>query len=186
MSRDPPHTPDEDLMEMARSGSKEAFLRLIARWERPLRRFLGVLGVRGHEAEDALQETFLRLFAYRSRYRRRDGRFQALVFRIARNASIDLARRRRRSSEWLSLHALDDGELEAEDPSRGWNERLDLRWAIEALPEKLWVVVALSVFHGLGYAEIAETLEVPLGTVKSRMHLAMSRLRELLEAGSRR
>lgn len=61
-----------------------------------------------------------------------------------------------------------------------WNDRFDCEWAVASLSERHRVAIVLNVYGGLSYREIAEALEIPLGTVKSRMYYAFRELREKL------
>jgi RNA polymerase sigma-70 factor (ECF subfamily) len=170
---------DEALMRRVQSGEREAFRELMRRWQAPLFRFFAVVGLDRHDCEDCVQETFLRLFAYRERYRPRGSGLRAFLFRIARNVSIDSFRRARNRRGWVSVDAL-AADPASEDRCSLWNDRFDLETALRDLPARLRVVVALNLFEGLSYRETAEALDLPTGTVKSRMHHALLRLRAVL------
>jgi RNA polymerase sigma-70 factor (ECF subfamily) len=173
---------DTDLMLRVKAGSREAFAALIRRHQQSLLNFFRRMGARTDEAEDMTQETFLRLFGYRSRYEP-TGKFTNLLFVLARHVRADVARRARRRPE-----APEESIDERPDPSSRGAARAEARLEAEAalarLSEKLRAVVVLSVYRGLEYREIAKILEIPVGTVKSRMHLAMRELREALHVGS--
>ena len=171
---------DDDLMKRVRMGSREAFLQLIRRWQGRLLRFFLLLGADWHAAEDCVQETFLRVFRYRSRFRPMGKGFRTLLFRIGRNVSADYHRKRRRTEVVIPFPAALEGELRIEDPVQVWNESLDARTAVRSLPDRLRAVVILNIYEGLSYREIAEVLGIPRGTVKSRMHHALARIREVL------
>jgi RNA polymerase sigma-70 factor (ECF subfamily) len=169
---------------------KSAFAEIVHRWQRELFQFFRLLGADAHQAEDCVQETFLRLYAYRDHFEASLERgFSVLIYRIARNVRVDALRKTRRTLPCLPLgpealavprHGPRDGG------SIAWDERLDLESALLALPEKLRAVVVLNVFQGLTYREISGALGIPLGTVKSRMSLAILRLRKALHAESQR
>ncbi|MBN1444081.1 MAG: RNA polymerase sigma factor [Planctomycetes bacterium] len=170
----------EDLMQRVRGGSRQAFLELMEAWQGSLYRFFRLSGIDHHESEDCIQETFLRVFTYRKRYRPSgDGSFRSFLFRIGRNVSIDSHRRRKRGREALPLERCLDREP-GFDPTSLWCDALDVKDAVLSLPQRLRLVVGLNIYEGLSYCEIARALEIPLGTVKSRMHHAMLQLRETL------
>jgi RNA polymerase sigma-70 factor, ECF subfamily len=172
---------DIELMRRFGAGEREAFAALVRRHQHSLMNFFRRLGADIHGAEDCAQETFLRLFRYGDRYRP-SASFGVFLYTLARHAWVDWSRR---DARWRKA-ALNNGE-KAEARSASWiDERLDLAEALEALPEHLRWVVALSVYQGLRYAEIAAVLEIPLGTVKSRMFHAIRKLRENFHARSRR
>lgn len=166
---------DEELMLLTGRGDKDAFVALIHRYQQPLVNFFGRMGARNCETEDLAQETFLRLFAYRTRYRP-TSKFRNLLYVLARHAWADMTREEKAqpaaNSEVLETAA-------AAEPM--WHgEHLDVQAALATLSGKLRTVLVLGVYQGLKQQEIAEVLGIPLGTVKSRMHLALKQLRETL------
>lgn len=123
-------------------------------------------------AEDLLQETFLQLIRRVDRCRAARSP-QAYLFGIARHVSADAWRR-------AKPHALDEAEIEAA-PAPDPDRRLSAaRETIASLPPLQREILDLRFQHDLSYAEIAEALEVPVGTVRSRLHNAMRLLRERL------
>ncbi|MEC8511092.1 MAG: sigma-70 family RNA polymerase sigma factor [Planctomycetota bacterium] len=158
--------------------------------------FFGRLGASRNEAEDLVQETFLKLFRLASQHATgahyaAQGRFDAYAFRAARNVWIDRNRRRAaqparsdQDATELSIssdarrdaaaQATPEAQLEAEEES----ERV--RQAVSALPETHRMVFELGVVQELPYGEIAGALEIPVGTVKSRMFHAVKRVRAAL------
>lgn len=172
---------DPELMALVAKGSRQAFLELLERWQGPLHRYFRFSGCGRQGAEDCVQETFLRLYAYRDRYRADRGSFRAFLYRLGRNVAIDSHRRGRRSRGQVPYEEASERELADDDPTPGLGLALDLRAALEQLPERLRAVIQLSVHEGLSHAEIADILAIPLGTVKSRLHHALSRLREALQ-----
>ncbi len=147
------------------------------------------LGAGPSEAEDLAQETFLKLYESAAHYRP-ERRFAPFAFRIARNAWIDRRRRlgasRIRRAESLETEAsrwedrvastgdAPSARLEREDESRR------VAAALARLSEAHRAVFELGVMQELGYEEISALLEIPVGTVKSRMFHAVRRLRESL------
>jgi RNA polymerase sigma-70 factor, ECF subfamily len=176
----PDSTPlDAEAMRRTAQGDLEAFGEIIHRHQTMLVNFFCRLGASMADAEDLAQETFLRLYQWRSRYRP-IARFTTFLLTLARHAWVDGLRKQMRSPRTVG-----DGELPAQMPHRevgvaATERHLDIRQALAALTEKLREVVVLSVYHGLNYQEIGETLGIPEGTVKSRMFHALRRLREIL------
>ncbi|MEZ6017465.1 MAG: sigma-70 family RNA polymerase sigma factor [Planctomycetota bacterium] len=154
--------------------------------------FFHHLGARRMEAEDLVQDTFLKLFQSSDHYRP-DGRFRGYAYRIARNAWIDRARRQAHSPlreeresnggprQPSALEATIDRSVP--DPPTALERRegrSQLMAALAALPEAQRLAFELGVVRELPYVEVATALEVPVGTVKSRVFHAVRRLRELL------
>lgn len=134
------------------------------------------------EAEDVVEETFWQAWRSAASYDWRRASFATWLLMIARSRALDRARRGRRRAERLAAAdpagASTDGPgtPEAEDPVR----HARLAAALAALPEEQREVVQLAFFGGLSHSEIATRLDRPLGTVKTRIRLAMQKLRERL------
>ncbi len=168
---------DIELMQRSRHGSREAFAELVQRYQNRLVNFFRRMGVPLTEAEDLVQTTFLRVYAYRKRWRP-TGKFTSFLYVIARHVWTDMVRksaRTPRANEAAIAGAATDGDGAASDA------RMDVGAALVELSEKLRSVVVLNLYQGLKYQEIADVLDIPLGTVKSRMHLALKQLKEILD-----
>jgi RNA polymerase sigma-70 factor (ECF subfamily) len=129
-------------------------------------------------AEDAAQDAFIRTWQHLPSYRPRSP-FRNWVYRIATNAALDALRRERETIDVdeIALATPDDGpERAMEGKERG--ERV--RQAVLELPQASRAVLVLREYEGLSYREIAETLDIPIGTVMSRLNYARNRLRKLL------
>lgn len=137
-----------------------------------------------HDAEDLTQEVFVRVFRSLSSYS--PGTFEGWLHRITTNLFLDGARRRQR----VRVDALSDeaaerlGGAEQEAPERAWEFThldLDVQRALDALAPEYRAAVVLCDIEGLSYEEIAVTLGVKLGTVRSRIHRGRAQLRTALE-----
>lgn len=143
--------------------------------------------MRGHrgDAEDLAQETFLRAFASFPRFEAGTN-VRAWLFRILRNAYVDLLRRRGREPEAEGEeHSEEANRLAAaEFRARAARERAaaDLEAALARLPVELRTVILLADGEGMPYAEIAQVMECPMGTVRSRLHRARRLVRQHLLA----
>lgn len=167
--------PDSVLMLEVAAGSDAAFTELIHRHQNGLLNFFVRMGVY-HDAEDLVQETFVRLYKARSRYRPA-ARFTTYLYVLARHVWADRGRKvMRRDRLQTSLRT--DMEIEGGVARPSAASALDVQEALDGLSPKLRAVVVLNVYQGLQYHEIAEVLDIPLGTVKSRMNLALKELRE--------
>ncbi len=180
-------TPDLDLIARARQGDLAAFNVLVERYQTGAYNLcLRLLGAPA-PAEDAAQEAFIS--AYRSLDRFRGGSFRAWLFRIASNACYDELRRRKARPATSLDRAGDEDERPIEPPDtapsmeeRAANTELHraLEDALAQLPREQRLAVVLCDVQGFDYAEIAQTMRVSLGTVKSRISRARSRLRVIL------
>lgn len=183
---------DEELLTLFNQGQTDAFGILVRRYERELygylRRYLGD----SHLADDVFQNTFLQLYVKSGKYE--TGRpVRPWLYTMATHQAIDTLRRNGRH-QVLSLdqprEEPGDGDihslmelLEARGPGpieqvQADERRQRVRASVERLPEFLRQVVLLAYYQGLKYREIAEVLEIPVGTVKSRLHAALLKLQE--------
>jgi RNA polymerase sigma-70 factor (ECF subfamily) len=168
------------------AGDAGAFERLVRRYESPLFNYTcRLLGNRA-DAQDVFQETFLRVFKHRARYRA-GAPVRPWFYRIATNLCRDRLRYRRRHGA-TSLDVPAQGDLEGrpladtlanghpkpDAEARGKELEQRLAQAIGRLPLKQRSVFLLARYHGMAYGEIARSLRIPTGTVKSRMNKAVS------------
>jgi RNA polymerase sigma-70 factor (ECF subfamily) len=170
---------DAALMAASRGPDLQAFSELVRRHQRGLVNFFMRLGAYSN-AEDLAQETFIRLYNYRDRYTP-SAKFTTFLYTLARHAWCDTLRKWQRRDKGMLLLQVEAAVREDErvDPRA---ERAEVvRAAVERLPEKLRLVVVLSVYEGFDYETVGRIAGIPVGTVKSRMFLAMQRLREWLK-----
>ncbi|MBN2714165.1 MAG: sigma-70 family RNA polymerase sigma factor [Planctomycetes bacterium] len=183
-------TSDADLMMQFQKGEREAFEKLVMRHQVGIFNFFYRLVGNRELAEDQTQEVFFRLYTHAESYTN-SAKFTTYMYRIAKNCWIDHMRRVKRRGRMQSLdketenglNLYDNLSAQTEEPHENL-EREDKRnmidEALASLPEEQRVVFVLSEIQGMKYAEISETLDIPVGTIKSRMHVAVSRLREYL------
>lgn len=183
---------DEELLTQFCLGQSEAFGVLVKRYERELygylQRYLGDRNL----ADDVFQNTFLQLYTKSGKYEA--GRpVRPWLYTIATHQAIDALRRNGRH-QTISLDAgreeMPEGDVrslvdlvEARGPGpvdmvQGDERRDRVRASVEKLPDFLKQVVLLAYYQGLKYREIAEILDIPVGTVKSRLHAALVKLQE--------
>ncbi len=183
---------DEDLLMRFRRGQTEAFGVLLRRYERELYGYLRRYVGDGSLAEDVFQNTFLQLYLKIGQYEK--GRpVRPWLYTIATHQAIDALRRngrhqavsleqRREESSESEVHGLMD-TLESREPepfdlASGQERRERIRATVDQLPEFLRQVLILAYYQGLKYREIADIMDIPVGTVKSRLHAALVKLQE--------
>jgi RNA polymerase sigma-70 factor, ECF subfamily len=177
---------DEELVEACQAGEASAFDVLVARWEDRIRgaayRFLGS----EEEARDVAQEAFLKAYQALSGFKR-EARFSSWLYQIATNLCRDRLRRRKTRAT-VSLEALEGTGPVMVETRPGAHERLlerDLaravRRALHTLPEEQREVVILKEYQELTFLEIAQALDVPVSTVKTRLYRGLDQLRLRLE-----
>lgn len=171
--------PDAALMTEVGRGSEAAFTSLVCGHQDALVNFFLRMGA-SSESEDLAQETFVRLFRYRRSYRA-SARFTTFLYHLARNVWADRGRKIVRM-ERLAAEFRDEQELARQRAPQRPGTAVDVDAALDRLSPKLREVIVLNICQGLRYREVADVLGIPLGTVKSRINLALAALRgDLLE-----
>lgn len=187
---------DTELMLRMRRGDEQAFAHLIGRFQNMLINYFHRNSFDRDDAADQAQEVFLKVWRARRSYEPR-AKVSTYLLRIARNHCIDVVRSRRIRPGEVALEAastagssgersgsladvLDSGALPPDLETIRSELRRELEQAVEQLPvahREVWVLAELK---GVRYADIAEILDIPVGTVKSRHHHAVAKLREIL------
>lgn len=180
---------DESLLAGLGSGDPEAAAAFVRRFQaRVYGLALAIVGD-PNAAQDVAQETFIRAWRYASAYDPRRGRVPTWLLTIARNLAVD-ARRPRRAvptdpHEILALHP-PSSEAGPEGPSLGGDDLTRLRMAIFGLPEEQRRALVLAAVLGYTAREIGEWEHIPVGTAKTRIRAAISKLRSALEVEDER
>ena len=188
---------DPELITQAQQGDRRAFGELVRRHREGVVNVVYRMCGDANLAEDAAQEAFIRAWQHLPSYRprspsiykgkrsgsiykgKRSGSFRNWVYRIATNVALDALRRERETIDVdaLSLATSDAGpEATVEGKERGEC----VRQMVLALPPASRAVLVLREYEGLSYREIADTLDIPIGTVMSRLNYARNRLRKSL------
>jgi RNA polymerase sigma-70 factor (ECF subfamily) len=182
---------DGELMVAFKEGDQEAFATLYDRHSRALINFFYKMCYDRALAEDLMQDTFLKLLRHRGKYRP-EASFKTFLYTVAKNLWIDRHRSQKAAPRTVSaeLRVQEDGATLGDLLPAGTespvarladHEAADLvRQALLDLPEAQRLVFVMAEAQGLRYREIAKVLDIPVGTVKSRMNAAVTRLRGLL------
>ncbi len=167
---------------VASSRDRAAFATLFDFYAPRLSTYLQRLGAEPALAEEIVQDTMVALWRKADLFDPAKSSVGTWLYRIARNRRIDLLRRNRGASVELeeSMYPVDDRPLPDDALDAREREKL-IRRAMAGLPPEQLVLVGLAFFEGRSHSEIAEQTGLPLGTVKSRIRLAFSRLRRNLE-----
>lgn len=172
---------EAELVRRAQHGERNAFNALILLHARGVTNVIYRMCGDAHMAEDAAQETFIQAWLHLGSYRPRTS-LRSWLYRIAVNAAIDMLRRDKR----ILPGNLEDMQLK--DPHPGpeaiamQEERTAIvQTAVLSLPVASRTVLVLREYEGMSYQEIAEALDIPLGTVMSRLNYARRLLKEMLE-----
>ncbi len=177
---DSPLLSDEDLMRRVKADDADAFGELYDRYSSRAFGLAIVICNSSERAEEAVQDAFVSVWRTRARYDQGGGGIQNWIFALVRNRSIDIYRRNRRGDGLRASEAHLDriamiGSVEDDAVERDEGERV--RGTLHQLPALQREVIALAYFGGLSHSEIAQRLDVPLGTVKGRMRLGLQKAR---------
>jgi RNA polymerase sigma-70 factor, ECF subfamily len=184
---------DHDLVTRAQAGSETAYRELLGRYQRPVFSLIYRMVRDREQAEDLAQETFVKVFNNITRYDPRY-KFSSWIFKIASNQTIDHLRRK--ELDTVSL----DGSRQARTQEEAESSRIsvessgpnpeefvearelgaEIEAAIGGLRPEYRTAIVLRHVEGRAYEEIAEIMEVPLGTVKTYIHRARTELRDVL------
>lgn len=182
------------LVERARKGDSAAFEKLVTLYERKVYATAYRYTGNEHDAMDVSQDVFIRIFRFLNTFNL-ESSFSTWVYRITVNVCKDYIRKRTARGE-LPLELTDeDGEYTVEisdttyDPVEIYEQselRQEIRAAIDDLPPSYKEIIVLRDLGGLSYEEIAQELQIEIGTVKSRLSRAREKLRKfLLQSGNK-
>jgi RNA polymerase sigma-70 factor (ECF subfamily) len=178
-----------DLVARATAGDQDAFAQLVSRWERPIYALAYRMLRREEEARDVVQGAFLR--AYRGlKGFKGEAKFSSWLYRITLNLCRDWMRKERRApvaqvpegTDPLDLADQQAAPTESVEDLVARREMSDaVQLALAELPEEQRMAIMLKEYHGLTFQEIAEMLDCPLSTVKTRLYQGLTVLRRRLE-----
>jgi RNA polymerase sigma-70 factor (ECF subfamily) len=182
--------PDEELIARVLAGDQASYETLVTRY----RDYVYTIAVRivgnDEDAEDVAQEAFVRAYRALPRFRG-DSKFSSWLYRIATNRALTHLKKRRRRAVTVDIEAgphieagaIDDGRRDETSPElavRDEEFRRAVRAAVLELPEQYRVVVTLFYLEERSYKEVAATLGIPMGTLKTHLHRARALLRDIL------
>jgi RNA polymerase sigma-70 factor, ECF subfamily len=179
---------DEELVARSMGGDLDSFNQLVLRWERPIYALAYRVIGREEDARDVAQETFLRAFRALNGFKGQ-AKFSSWLYRITLNLCRDWIRKERRTPVSQAPEGVDIIELAGEGAPTDTIEQLVGRnqlsravsKAMASLPEEQRTAIILKEYHGLTFQEIADMLDCPLSTVKTRLYQGLSVVRRQLE-----
>jgi RNA polymerase sigma-70 factor, ECF subfamily len=169
---------DRLAVEACQQGEREAFDRLVERYQRDVYRLCYRYVNNHHDANDIAQDVFLKAYRAISKFRG-DSAFSTWLYRIAVNTCLNFRSARRPPQEELSEH-LADGAAGVADRLQDDERSAQVRQAVSRLPEKQRATLILKIYHDLTHEEVAGVLGASVGTVKANLFHALGNLRKLL------
>ena len=179
---------DIALIERAQRGDRDAVNQLVVKYQARAYQFAYRLTGNPDDASDLVAEAFVRVYTALPRFRK-DSQFTTWLFRIVTNCFLDAKKKASRKptdqleDTWVAADAqstIVDQESPVESSERVEREEI-MQKAIEKLPEYQRAMIVMFHIENLSYEDIASTLDLPVGTVKSRLNRARLALREILE-----
>ena len=177
---------DRQLIQRTALGDKEALEELYTRYSTSVFSLARFMLRQEALAEEATQDIFLNIWLKAASYKSDRGEPRAWIMSVAHHKVIDIIRARRRAitmtdpKDYETLDLLPSGQVPTDEQAERNLERERIRKALAVLPEAQQEVIILAYFEGYSQSEIAERLNQPLGTVKTRVRLAMQKLRVVL------
>jgi len=187
MSQDFQNTTDEQLIAQFQKGDERAYIELVNRYKDRLLNFVYRFINEMEEAEDIVQETFVKVYRNRHAYRE-IAKFSTWIYTIAGNlARSELRKRKRRQTYTMSDLSYEDREFNPVDTGATPEDIVfndfageEIQAAIENLQEPFKTIIILRDIQELSYEDISTILDIPMGTVKSRVNRARLKLQEML------
>ena len=169
-----------NLIQRSRAGDQFAFSEIFEQYKNLVYKTAYLLLDNPHEAEDALQEIFVKVYRSLDGYQPSKSAFSTWLYRITVNHCLNQRRKPLPASDML------EESRSASQPLRTLEDQFAdeqaIQQALNRLSGKLRAVILLRYYHELAYAEIAQILEIPLGTVQSRLNQGMKKIGHALQA----
>lgn len=165
-------------MQRLSAGDESALVAIMDRYGAAIMAFSARLVGDRYLAEEITQDTMLKVWQQAGSFRM-DGHLRAWLFRVARNNAIDYMRKKRPVMEELGPSMPSNGLRPEREAERTWLAG-ELGASLVELPLAYREVIVLRYFHQMGYHEISQILQIPVGTVKSRISYALNRLTKIL------
>ena len=174
------------LINVGQNQDKAAFADIFQHFAPRVKSYMLKLGSVDEVAEELAQQTLLKVWRKAQLFDPEKAAASTWIFRIARNLRIDTLRKQKHFfDDDYDLEGIVDEQEDAEDKVSREQKSHNITLALSALPQEQTRIIRLSFYDGLSHSEIANQLEIPLGTVKSRIRLAFGHLRKnlYLESG---
>jgi RNA polymerase sigma factor (sigma-70 family) len=172
---------DNALMLQVKSGDLDKMALLFQRYHRQLYGFLFYQCGDRQSSEDMVQNVFLRMLVSRHTFTG-NGEFRTWIYHLARNVLKDYFSKTKRRAEQYDISAYEETINSGMSPDEALDKKIQLRLlnkAMSGLNAEDREILALSRFHEMKYAEIAEIMDINVGTVKVRVHRVMNHLKEI-------
>lgn len=187
VSAELPEGEDRHLLQRTAQGDEEALATLYARYSTPVYSLARYMLGQPALAEEATQDIFLNIWLKAASYDPQRGEPRSWIMSVAHHRVVDLIRSRRRVQSmtdpggYETLESLPSKQMPTDEEAERNLEKERIRQALSVLPPAQQEAIILAYYEGFSQSEIAQKLEQPLGTIKTRVRLALQKLRSVLE-----
>ncbi|AIF66027.1 RNA polymerase sigma-70 factor, ECF subfamily [Terribacillus saccharophilus] len=172
---------DVELYTMTQQGDKQALETLYDKYEKLIYSFSFRMTQQQEIAEEAVQEVFLKLWTKRDIYSEQKGKFSSWLLTVTRHTCIDLIRKKQRAPAPVEEKNDDKADQDAVEDIVEWKEKGEiLRKAMGDLSKEQQQIIEMLYYKGYSQAELSRQLDIPLGTVKGRVRLALKHMKSKL------
>ncbi len=167
------------ILNIAQNNCRESYKLLFSLFAPKVKSFMIGQGVKANEAEDIAQDTMLKVWRKAQLFDPKKAKASTWIFTIARNLQIDAIRKQKRHDRFNNEIQIETYEADTSEKMISEQSASQVKEVIKQLPAEQLQVLKLSFYEDLSHSQIAQSLSIPVGTVKSRLRLALGRLKSI-------
>ena len=167
------------ILNIAQNNCRESYKLLFSQFAPKVKSFMIGQGVKANEAEDIAQDTMLKVWRKAQLFDPKKAKASTWIFTIARNLQIDAIRKQKRHDRFNNEIQIETYEADTSEKMISEQSASQVKEVIKQLPAEQLQVLKLSFYEDLSHSQIAQSLSIPVGTVKSRLRLALGRLKSI-------
>lgn len=167
------------IINIAQNNCRESYKLLFSQFAPKIKSFMIGQGVKANEAEDIAQDTMLKIWRKAQLFDPKKAKASTWIFTIARNLQIDAIRKQKRHDRFNNEIQSEIYESDTAEKMISEQSASQVKEVIKQLPAEQLQVLKLSFYEDLSHSQIAQSLSIPIGTVKSRLRLALGRLKSI-------
>ena len=167
------------ILNIAQNNCRESYKLLFSQFAPKIKSFMIGQGVKANEAEDIAQDTMLKIWRKAQLFDPKKAKASTWIFTIARNLQIDAIRKQKRHDRFNNEIQIETYEADTAEKMISEQSASQVKEVIKQLPAEQLQVLKLSFYEDLSHSQIAQSLSIPVGTVKSRLRLALGRLKSI-------